>query len=417
MKIIFTKRKGILLMIIAPILFIISMLSLANTLVWPAESIPYQAGQVLCLVVAPILLVSGIFIYAAARRAEKKEAGHVQPRVSLPSKEAVLRVCPRCRMDLSSLPADVAVCPHCGKTLRRKVPEIVGWERRARRILAVNMIIFLFGSFLLNISSFGFGIAPTILSIVVIIYLLKNRQGVISSLLFLTLSLFMFTMRTVGPFTLLFGFPVTSFSGMFPDIAFNLNPFNFVGLFFAVLGSSLLIEKGLLLSSSILLVVSSLSSRFRSLGKVYGRSAFKVVVVALVLSPLFFMFLYPQPPPNPAPSPPNSVGGSGSMRIIHQETVRYRDEETEEWVYSIRILNSWQNVTITKISADYEIVAPPFNQTALNVTGTGITMNSSGITIIEDADGMIQLKTAEGHGKLRLLLSNGDEWIIWWMEL
>jgi len=105
------------------------------------------------------------------------------------------------------------------------------------------------------------------------------------------------------------------------------------------------------------------------------------------------------------------------MRIIHQETVRYRDEETGEWMYRIRILNRWQNVTITRISADYEVVAPPFNPSAVNVTGTGLTMNTSGITIKEDADGTIQLKTAEGRSKLKLLLSNGDEWIVWWMEL
>jgi len=412
----FTKRKGILLMVIAPILFIISMLSLANTLVWPAESVPYKVGQVLCFVVAPAFLVSGIIIYLTARSAKKKKAGQVQPRIALPPKETFLRVCSKCRRDLSALPTNVAVCPYCGKMLRSEAPMIVGWERGARRILAVSMIVFLPSSLFFSILGFGFGIVPTILSIAVIIHLLKNRRGMISSLVFLTLSFFMFTTITLGSCMHLFGFPATIFPGMFPDIIINLNPFNFIGLLDSVLGISTIVEKGLLVSSSSLLVVSSLSPRIERVRKIQERGTFKAVVVTLILLPLIVMSVYPQPPPNPAPSWPTSVGGSGSMRIIHQETVRYRDEETGEWTYRIRILNSWQNVTITKISADYEIVAPPFYPSAINVTGAGFLMNSSGITINEGADGVIQLKTTEGHSKLRILLSNGDEWSIWWME-
>jgi hypothetical protein len=65
----FAKRKGIFLVAIAPVLFLLSGLFLANTLVYPAESIPYQAGQLLCFVIAPILFIAGIIIYVTARRA------------------------------------------------------------------------------------------------------------------------------------------------------------------------------------------------------------------------------------------------------------------------------------------------------------------------------------------------------------
>ncbi len=55
-----TKRVGVVMAALAPVFFILSGLFLANSIVHPAESLPYQIGEALCFVATPILLVSGI---------------------------------------------------------------------------------------------------------------------------------------------------------------------------------------------------------------------------------------------------------------------------------------------------------------------------------------------------------------------
>jgi hypothetical protein len=99
-----TKRISILMIVSAPVLFILSMLFLANTIIYPAESLPYQIGWSLGLLVAPILFVSGIVVYG---RTEKK-ARRITTQVSA-------RTCPHCSRDLSTLPRDIKNCPYCGK--------------------------------------------------------------------------------------------------------------------------------------------------------------------------------------------------------------------------------------------------------------------------------------------------------------
>lgn len=74
------RRNGIILIAAAPILFILSGLFLANTVINPVESLPYIVGEVLCFAVAPALLLLGIAIFFMAPH-EKKS---VQPE-QLPS--------------------------------------------------------------------------------------------------------------------------------------------------------------------------------------------------------------------------------------------------------------------------------------------------------------------------------------------
>ena len=112
-----TKRNGALMAILAPVIFILSGLFLANTIIYPAESLPYQIGDALCFVAAPILLVSGIVVYATARRVEKRTRRTATPQPPRASREAPTRACPRCGRDLSQLPADIKNCPYCGKAV------------------------------------------------------------------------------------------------------------------------------------------------------------------------------------------------------------------------------------------------------------------------------------------------------------
>ena len=75
-----TRRLGACLIFISPILFLLSGLFLANTLMFPPESLPYQVGRVLCFGVAPVLLASGALIYLKARSTiESKRTTPVHP--------------------------------------------------------------------------------------------------------------------------------------------------------------------------------------------------------------------------------------------------------------------------------------------------------------------------------------------------
>ncbi len=106
-KLRFTRRGGALMMGIAPVLFVLSLLFLANTVLHPATSLPYEAGQLLCFTVAPTILISGIFMLSTAGRGAKRAASPV----------VVPRFCPNCGRKLSELPTDINTCPYCGKTL------------------------------------------------------------------------------------------------------------------------------------------------------------------------------------------------------------------------------------------------------------------------------------------------------------
>jgi hypothetical protein len=93
----FTRRKGVLLIVLAPLLFVFSGLFLANTILNPVESSAYQAGKVLCFIVVPILLISGIVVCIRSPH-EKKEKLAAAP----PEKKPVVYSATRLRLLLVS---------------------------------------------------------------------------------------------------------------------------------------------------------------------------------------------------------------------------------------------------------------------------------------------------------------------------
>jgi len=96
-----TRGKGALLIISAPLLFVFSGLFLANTIMYPAESLPYQTGTVLCFIIAPILLMSGIVVYAIAPHEKKDKRTAI--RVAVPrEKPAIAYSATRLRLLLMS---------------------------------------------------------------------------------------------------------------------------------------------------------------------------------------------------------------------------------------------------------------------------------------------------------------------------
>lgn len=66
------KTEGKIMIVSAPIVFILSMLMLANQVIHPPESLPYKAGVVLCFLGSPSILISGIVAYVYARGVERK---------------------------------------------------------------------------------------------------------------------------------------------------------------------------------------------------------------------------------------------------------------------------------------------------------------------------------------------------------
>ena len=73
------------MMVSAPLLFVLSGLFLANTVMYPAVSFPYQVGEVLCFILVPILLISGVVVYIMAPH-EKKEK-RTPPVTALPRRK------------------------------------------------------------------------------------------------------------------------------------------------------------------------------------------------------------------------------------------------------------------------------------------------------------------------------------------
>ena len=80
------RRNGAILIASAPVLFVLSGLFLANTVINPAESLLYVVGEALCYAVAPVLLSSGIVIFWVAPH-EKKIVQPQQSPAPRPKKE------------------------------------------------------------------------------------------------------------------------------------------------------------------------------------------------------------------------------------------------------------------------------------------------------------------------------------------
>jgi hypothetical protein len=89
----FTRHEGAIMIVTAPILFVLSGLFLANTVINPVESFPYLVGEVLCFAVAPTLLILGVIICATAphKKSEKRVPAQLLPVAPLREKPLAAR--------------------------------------------------------------------------------------------------------------------------------------------------------------------------------------------------------------------------------------------------------------------------------------------------------------------------------------
>ena len=77
------------MMVSAPLLFVLSGLFLANTVMYPAVSFPYQVGEVLCFILVPILLISGVVVYIMAPHEKKEKRTPIHVGASLRKRPAI----------------------------------------------------------------------------------------------------------------------------------------------------------------------------------------------------------------------------------------------------------------------------------------------------------------------------------------
>jgi dipeptide/tripeptide permease len=150
----FTRRKAAAILVAAPILFVLSGLFLANTVVNPAESLAYQLGRALCFAASPTLMLSGIIVYIAAPREEKPATMQRLP-VAQP-----------------------------GEKPGAPMPK---WEKQARKIYGVTALLLL-GLLVFTWSPLMlFVLVMLIPYIIFFIYMLRDKRSLVASLFFLLL--------------------------------------------------------------------------------------------------------------------------------------------------------------------------------------------------------------------------------------
>jgi len=337
----FTRRRAVVILVIAPILFVVSGLLLANTLINPTDSIQYQVGVALCYVISPILMLSGAFMYLSS------------PRTMMPVEQSPPSVNPD-KKPQTPLPA---------------------WEKRARKIYGTTALL-LIGLLVLTFSPLMLlGLIVLIPYILLFIYMLMGKRNLFISLFFLLL-----------------------WYVWFPIVGSALSPLHFMQLFTELMRGSPYFEplgynvfwmfySVVMFSGAVMLLLSSLSGTER-LGKVIPR-VFNGKICAVIFSvPLLVMILIPPSlVTDPNMSKPSIVTQQAVDIIIDEKnSKRYYNGTSGEWVYSIVISYSGE-LLITNISLGGKVINPPFDETEVKITETendAVSGMKRGVVLIRD---------------------------------
>jgi hypothetical protein len=339
----FTRRKAAAILVAAPILFLLSGLFLANTVVNPAESLLYQVGRALCFAASPTLVLSGIIVFIAAPHEEKKPATEQQlPLVHLGEKP------------VTSLPK---------------------WEQKARRIYGITALL-LIGLLVLTFSPLMIFVVALIPYILFFIYVLRGKRSLVASLFFLLLWYVWFSALS-GSMS-----PI-HFSQIFTEVIKNSPYFGPLGynvwwMFYSVV----------MFSGVVMLLLSSLSG-VKRIEKVMAR-VFTPKTCALILTvPMILMFALPPGfVTNPNMRHPSSVTAQAiDIGVIESRTERYFNDTGGVWVYSIAVRYNG-DLLITNLSLGGKVISPPFDNTTVRVTedNSDVTPNfsNSGVIVIRD---------------------------------
>jgi hypothetical protein len=340
----FTRRKAAAILVAAPILFVLSGLFLANTVVNPAESLPYQVGRALCFAASPTLMLSGIIVYIAAPHEEKKEPATVQP-------------------------------PPTAHPGEKPVTSLPKWEKQARKIYGITALL-LIGLLVATWSPLMIFVVGLIPYIIFFIYMLRGKRSLVVSLLFLLLWYVWFSALS-GSMS-----PI-HFSQIFTEVIKNSPYFGPLGynvwwMFYSVV----------MFSGVVMLLLSSLSG-VKRIEKVMAR-VFTAKTCAVILTvPVILMFALPPGfVTNPLVRYPSVVAAQATdIGINEDRTERYFNDTSGEWVYSIAVRYNG-NLIITNISLGGKIISPPFDVSTVRITenNNDITPNfsNSGVIVIRD---------------------------------
>lgn len=404
----FTRRMGLILMVAAPSLFVLSMLFLANNNIYPSDSPQYRVGQLLGLFAAPLLLASGAMVYATARHAKAFRA---------PAK-----TCSSCGRDLSKLPMDITTCPYCGAPLGegeggrkkgdgRKKGEMPHWEGAARRIYIYILLGLIIVSlcYMMSLPHPVFAVPIILVPLIFILYLRSGRRGWFGAAALFLLSLIAYLNNPYDVFAQLFlGSSGRGLIDRYLDYAAGITtPLTFI----------LTIRTLVIFSAGIFLVVARLL-QYRRLSPLWERKAVKAVVVCLLLLPLGFSLIPYSPDTDVSPlviSPSASSWWAGPQGCFlspsGHESSRIFDENSGTWTYTLMLSNpSRRDITITQLLAGRETV--PFSSVVAN--GSGITVKSDGVVYMAGCYGTIQFTLKTGHNHIIIRQDLGGECSFSW---
>ncbi|MCX6649153.1 MAG: hypothetical protein NTV61_07165 [Candidatus Bathyarchaeota archaeon] len=339
----FTRRKAVAILAAAPILFVLSGLFLANTLVNPADSVQYQIGQALILAASPTLLLSGIIIYLTAPHEEKNPTTAQPPSTMRPDEKPP-----------TSLPE---------------------WEKKARKIYGATALL-LIGLLVATWSPLMIFIVGLIPYIIFFIYLLRGKRSLVASLFFLLI-----------------------WYGWFSAVSCSMSPIHFSQIlseviknspYFGPLGYNVwwMFYSVVMFSGVVMLLLSSLSG-VKRIERVMAR-VFTAKTCALILTvPVILMFALPPGfVTNPNLRHPSFVTAQAIDIGINQDlTERYFNDTSGEWVYSIAV-RYYGDLIITNVSLGGKVISPPFDNSTVRITENSSEVTSnyshSGVILIRD---------------------------------
>jgi hypothetical protein len=411
------KHLGMFLLLLGILLFLGSLLGLANTLVWPRESLPYRLGNFL-VQVSIVIIIAGCVIGVRGlmrRSREEKEVSEARSAMGTALSEEQARERARAiaafykELVAAGVKEDVAMELARSQFISPAEPiKVRATEERKREILFSGKIRLV--RILLGVMILLFAILPVIIfplsiifPLIVSIYLIKSKKSRLFSeaiLMFLSIPLFIglpeIPLITAGPALLLKRFlPVTGLDELF---------------FIMLYATSTLTLTGTIFVFTVSLVKRSkrISSKTSS-----------VIVLASTLLPFTIVMLAPtQPSPGPMISASmSSKSGVGNMLAWGFSSGSYPgfleyDETSGLWIYRISLASLLQNKTIiNRVSFDSEILNAPFGE---NIGCEGLEKTVEGIVFQPGAEGQIIITLNKAFNKITLFDNNGNIYRLIW---